>query len=233
MKNRKFLFISVLGMLGAGINISTVKAATIFNLGTIYDLKLPNAFITDTETISVEGSLIYTGPFGEITVDTLNSNSTWDINFSGINNSDGDFLNFRLTNQDSTWNSPRVTIIAQPDLLTLDLNTPIPSTATFIELVGTQVSNQESIFAFGQVFSDFPPITETNIFIQLSEALGSDSANLEPDSSLQFSGQPIVEATTSEPKSLLALLTLSILSLILRFKFRFNVKHKKSYKIKA
>ena len=226
MKNREFLLISMLGILGTNINIPTVEAATISNLGTTYNFTLPNALITDTETISVEGNLIYTGPLGEITVDTLNSNSIWDINFQGIDSDDGDLLNFRLTNQDSTWNSPGVTIIAQPDLLTFDLSTPIPSTATFIELVGTQVSNQESIFAFGQVFSGFPPITETNIFIQLSEALGSDSTSLEPDSSLQFPGQPILGATTSEPKSILALLILGILSTISKFKLGFNVKHK-------
>ena len=229
MKNREFLLISILGILVTNINISTVEAATISNLGTIYNFTLPNVFITDTETISVEGNLIYTGPLGKITIDTLNNNSTWNLNFLGIDSKDGDFLNFRLTNQDSIWTSSadeKFNIITQPDLLTFNLNTSIPSTSASINLVGTQISNQESIFAFGQVFSGSPPITETNIFIQLSEALGNDFTILEPDSSLRFPGQPIIETTTLEPRSILALLILGILSTVSRFKLRFNVKHK-------
>ena len=84
MKNREFLLISMLGILGTGISISTVEAATISNLGTTYNFTLPNTLITDTDTISVEGNLTYTGPLGEITIDTLNSNSIWELNFSGI-----------------------------------------------------------------------------------------------------------------------------------------------------
>lgn len=123
------------------------------------------------DSISIEGSLIYDGPLGEITPNDLNSFATWNLIFFFDNNF-GPSVD-RVTNNEFDWSilmqgEVKVSITASSSELMFKIETPtVGSSASLqldvtnfregIEKVGYVQSNKEQtsqICVFGDFYND-------------------------------------------------------------------------------
>ena len=94
-------------------------------------------FTSNFESISIEGSLIYDGPLGEITPDDLNSFATWNLTFLFDNNF-GPPID-TVTNDEFDWATSiqgegEVNIIASDAELVFDLETPTVDSSASLQL---------------------------------------------------------------------------------------------------
>ena len=215
----KWLVASIFLLALATSEATIVQAATISNPGTIYDL-------TSTfDSFSIKGSLTYTGAFGFISIADLNEQATWNLVVEGDSlTPDLPPLFFSLTHLDSEWKiigpifegppdpriqEGRVSINAQPESLTFDLQTNINPgfLASTIGLSltkdGQSFFNSDAGFLFEQNNS-IPPVpdprlvTRTRVQQRFNDIELSITPTdvLVPNSSLKFPGQPIPEPTS-------------------------------------
>ena len=170
-------------------------------------------FTSTFDSISIEGSLIYDGPLGEITPNDLNSFATWNLTFSFDNNF-GSPVD-EVTNNEFDWSTfvrgeGEVSITASESELVFEIETPtLDSSASLqlnvtdfregIEEVGYFQRNDEQTSEFcvsGDFFNDPGGLSE---FV--------DCDTLQFESSLRFRAlNSIPESpskTTPEPTSLI------------------------------
>ena len=159
-------------------------------------------FTSTFDSISIEGSLIYDGPLGEITADDLNSFATWNLTFSFDNNF-GPPVD-EVTNNEFDWSTffrgeGEVSITASESELLFDIETPTVDSSASLQLDVTDF--REGIEEVGYFQSSDEQTSELCVSGDFFNDSGGLSEFVDCDT-LQFEESPLrFRALNSIPES--------------------------------